>query len=301
MTNVVLENWQMLSWFNPSAVNPTGTYEIADIVVPGGQTLVYEDLAIGTSPNLSDPVSAGTVLAAPDMTTNVPVEYPASGYNRYFRLIGPIWNPSAVVQTFAFILNDVRETLTVVFSDNLNALSVPSATSFTITDSAGTDTPTALEVYKNTVVLTKSYATSQGDVLTVSYSGSDANPLQDEAGQQIVPFSSLAVVNYVSSPVLLGAAIATTTPTQVQLTFSAPLNAVDSPATTAFTLANSGGTDTVSVVSVSGNVVTLTKSRTTLHTDVVTVSYTVPGSLPLQDAHGELVAAFSTIHVTNGV
>ena len=88
--------------------------------------------------------------------------------------------------------------------------------------------------------------------------------------------------------------------TTLSLLYSENLNASFTPATGDFTISNSGGTDTVSAVSISGNTINLTKSRTTLTTDVITVSYT-PGTNKIQDAAGNISASLSARAVMNEI
>ena len=60
-------------------------------------------------------------------------------------------------------------------------------------------------------------------------------------------------------------------------------------------------TRTVNSVAVSGNTVQLTLAGPVVYGDLVTVTYAVPGSNPLQTASGEKAAAFSAQRVTNNV
>ncbi len=89
------------------------------------------------------------------------------------------------------------------------------------------------------------------------------------------------------------------------LTFDKALDKNSVPATSAFgvTVTDSGNNaiaTTVSGVSVSGQTVTLTISpAVTSADDVVKVSYTVPGSKPLQDTDGNDVASFTDREVDN--
>lgn len=103
------------------------------------------------------------------------------------------------------------------------------------------------------------------------------------------------------TPTLSTAQILSASPTQIVLTYSAALDAASVPSASAFVITNSGGTDTVTGVAVSGSTVTLTKSRTTLATDTVTLAYTSPGTGAVQASGGLPAASFSGQAVANGL
>ena len=102
-------------------------------------------------------------------------------------------------------------------------------------------------------------------------------------------------------PVFVSAVVENAAPDDVVITLSESLDESSVPATTAFTV--SGVTDDPSVdnVAVSGTDVTLTLSGNVVYGDTVTVSYTKPGSNPLQDLVGDDVASFTDESVTNNV
>ena len=102
-------------------------------------------------------------------------------------------------------------------------------------------------------------------------------------------------------PSVSAAEISASTPTVVTLTFSSSMSAASVPAASAFVISNSGGADTVTNVAISGATVTLTKSRSTLSADVVTLAYTTPGSNPLVSSAGVAAASFSGRAVNNGL
>lgn len=100
-----------------------------------------------------------------------------------------------------------------------------------------------------------------------------------------------------SKPTLSGAQVANATPTKVVLTFSETLGAW-TPAAAAFAV--SGG-KTISLVERSGATITLTVNTAYVYGDVITVTYTKPGSNALQDAAGNQVDSFGPSAVTNNV
>jgi uncharacterized repeat protein (TIGR02059 family) len=71
------------------------------------------------------------------------------------------------------------------------------------------------------------------------------------------------------------------------------------PATSAFAPLVNGGARGVSNVAISGSTVTLTLASPVVSTDTVTLSYTAPGTNPVQDVAGNDAASFSGAAVTN--
>ncbi|WP_295640193.1 SwmB domain-containing protein [Novosphingobium sp.] len=115
-------------------------------------------------------------------------------------------------------------------------------------------------------------------------------------------YSVVQVINPVAAPVLTGAS-ANSGQNTVALTYSKALNAAQVPAAAAFALTNSGGTQTVSSVVISGSTITLTTSRTMASTDAVALAYTPPTANPLASSDGEnagAVAAFAVPVATTG-
>lgn len=103
-------------------------------------------------------------------------------------------------------------------------------------------------------------------------------------------------------PVLSSSIIANATPTTLTLTYSQTLDTNSVPDISAFSISNSGGTDNVTNVSVSGSTVILTKSRTTLSTDVISMSYTIPNTNQIKSQSSGLLASnLSNNSVTNNV
>ena len=115
-------------------------------------------------------------------------------------------------------------------------------------------------------------------------------------------YSVVQVINPVAAPVLTGTA-ANSGQNTITLTYSKALNAAQVPASSAFTLTNSGGAQTVSNVAIAGSTVTLTTSRTMASTDAVALAYTPPATTPVASSDGEnagAVAAFAVPVATLG-
>jgi hypothetical protein len=99
-------------------------------------------------------------------------------------------------------------------------------------------------------------------------------------------------------PTVVSAAISNSTPTKVDITFNVNLDTSFVPATSTGTLAGK----TITGVAVAGKVMTYTVSVAYVHGDVVTVSYTKPGTNWLRALTGGLdVASFAGQSVTNNV
>lgn len=100
-----------------------------------------------------------------------------------------------------------------------------------------------------------------------------------------------------TKPTLSNAQVANAAPAKVVLTFSETLGNW-TPAAAAFAV--SGGR-TISLVERSGATITLTVNTAYVYGDVITVTYTKPGSNALQDTAGNQVDSFGPSAVTNNV
>lgn len=104
-----------------------------------------------------------------------------------------------------------------------------------------------------------------------------------------------------SQPTVSTLTVENAAPNQAVLTFSAALSNSYVPATTDFPWANSGGSQTVTGVAVSGSTVTLTLSRATAGGEAMACAYPRPSTNALQTAGGELAQAFGVKAVVNNV
>ena len=92
---------------------------------------------------------------------------------------------------------------------------------------------------------------------------------------------------------------ATVDGTSLVLTYNEALDGDSTPTASQYTVTVDGNTVTVSSVSVDGMKVTLTLATAVTSGQTVTVSYTVPGSNPVQDTAGNDAPALSSQTVTN--
>ena len=189
--------------------------------------------------------------------------------------------------------------LTLTFNEALDAGSVPAASAFTVRVAGATRTVNSVAVAGSTVTLTLASAAVAGQTVTVSYTAPGTNPIQDAAGNDAGNLSNQAVTNATpdtTAPVL---STATVNGDALTLTYGEALDTGSVPAAGAFTVRVAGATRTVSSVSVAGSTVTLTLASAAVAGQTVTVSYTAPGTNPIQDAAGNGAAALTNQAATN--
>ncbi len=102
-------------------------------------------------------------------------------------------------------------------------------------------------------------------------------------------------------PVFVSAEIGTVANNKLVITFDDNFNESIVPATSTFSTTGITGSPSIDSVGISGNEVTLTLSGDAESGDTITVSYTKPGSNPLQDADGKKSSSFSNESVSNNV
>lgn len=103
----------------------------------------------------------------------------------------------------------------------------------------------------------------------------------------------------VTAPTLVSVAVANSTPTVINLTFSEALNPT-MPAISAFTV--SAGHTLTAITYVDATHVNLTTSAAFVNGEAArTLAYTAPGTNPIQDVIGNLLANFTAQSITNNV
>lgn len=199
----------------------------------------------------------------------------------------------------ATVSNATPTSVTLAASELLGTGFVPAAAAFSVSG----HTVSAVAVSGNSIVLTVSPAFVNGEAArTVAYTQPGSNGARDLAGNLLASFSGLAVTNNVqpadiTAPSFASAQVANASPTVIQITMSETLANVV-PAASAFAV--SGG-KTVSSVSIAGAVISLTCSAAYANGDTITVTYTKPGTNPIQDAAGNQTSGFGPSSVTNNV
>ncbi len=190
-------------------------------------------------------------------------------------------------------------TLTLTYDEALNGGSDPATGDYVVKVNGSTVTVSGVDANGSTVTLTLSNPVNPGDVVTISYVVPGSNPVEDIAGNDAAAFSNQTVTNTTGDttpPTLTTAAINGNTLT---LTYDEALNGGSDPAAGDYVVKVNGSTVTVSGVDANGSTVSLTLANPVNPGDVVTVSYVVPGSNPVEDVAGNDAAAFSNQAVTN--
>lgn len=98
----------------------------------------------------------------------------------------------------ATIASGAPTQIALAYSTTLDAASVPDANAFTVSNTGGADTVTAVSISGSTVTLTKSRTTLSTDTVTVSYTPPTTNPVQSAAGIGAAALTSQAVTNGLS-------------------------------------------------------------------------------------------------------
>ena len=186
-------------------------------------------------------------------------------------------------------------TVTLTFSGNLKAASALATAAFAFTPSKVVSSAVASG---KTVTITLGTALAEGAALSVSYSQPAAPAVALEAadGRKIANFTSVVANNTDTAPAVSGVSV---NGAALVITFDQNLKASPVPAASAFSVSVNGSARTVSAVAISAQAVTLTLASPVIHSNVVTVAYTVPASNPLTDGTGNNAAAFAARSAAN--
>ena len=186
-------------------------------------------------------------------------------------------------------------TVTLTFSGNLKAASALATAAFAFTPSQVVSSAVASG---KTVTITLGTAIAEGAALSVSYSqpAATATALEAADGRKLANFTSTVTNNTDTAPAVSGISVNGTT---LVITFDQNLKAASTPAASAFSVSVNGSARTVSMVAIAAQAVTLTLASPVIHSDVVTVAYTVPASNPLADGTGNNAAAFAARSAAN--
>jgi uncharacterized repeat protein (TIGR02059 family) len=181
---------------------------------------------------------------------------------------------------------------------------VPATSAFSVQVNAVSRNVTSVSVSGSKVLLVLAGPVVYGNIVTVSYTAPSSNPLQTPAGGKAVTITARSVTNRVSpppaSPVYVSSAIENASPSVLEITYNLSLANIV-PAISAFSVQVNSVARTVNSVTVSGTKVQLTLAGPVAYGNIVTVSYTVPSSNPLQTPAGGKAESISVKSVTNGV
>ena len=193
-------------------------------------------------------------------------------------------------------------TVTLIFSKDLDSRSKPATSAFAIRSGTTNVTVSSVSVSGRTVELdTGSFSFGQASTGTVAYTAPANNPLQDADGNAVADFPATNMTNTdggnnPGAPVLSTAAVNGATLT---LTYDKALNPLAEPQTTAFTVKGAGADQNPTAVSVAGRAATLTLGTAATSADTVTVSYSTTNAPRLQNLWGTQAAALTDQAVTN--
>ena len=202
-------------------------------------------------------------------------------------------------------------TLTLNYSEALDAGNPPATSSFVVNVNGTPVTPASVAIVGSTVVLTLATPVAHGAAVTVGYTdpsaSDDGAAIQDAAGNDAATLAPTAVTNNVpdtTAPVFVSAATSTDGATLV-LSYDGPLDAANPPAAGSFVVNVNGVAVAASAAAVVGNTVVLTLATPVPNGAGVTVAYTDPttgnDADAIQDAGGNDAANLAATPVSNNV
>ena len=177
---------------------------------------------------------------------------------------------------------------------------VPAISAFTVRVNSVVRNITSVSISGNKVSLTLSSAVVYGDVITVTYTKPSSLFLQTPSGGAASSISSQPVTNNCTLPVpvYISSVVEDATPTTLEMTYDRTLANII-PSAFSFTVRVNSVRRSVTAVAINGSKVLLTLASPIYNGDIITVSYSVPYSNPLQSIAGGLAAAISNRPVTN--
>ena len=197
-------------------------------------------------------------------------------------------------------------TLTMTFSERLDATKVPAKSAFTVTVGENAGTVSTVAIANKNVILTLSSAVTGTDTVKVRYARplDGTNMLQAHTGSfknVVASFADKTVTNN-TPPVFSSAAV---DGNLLTITFDENLATGSVPASSAFEVEATATDSTVRTLNGTGTVtiddaaVKVTLDAVVTGTETLTVDYTKPSSNPLEDADGNDLASFSNKTATN--
>jgi uncharacterized repeat protein (TIGR02059 family) len=179
---------------------------------------------------------------------------------------------------------------------------VPAPSSFSIVVNSVAKAVTAVNVSGNKVIVKIQDPVAHGDVVKVSYIKPATNPLQGAGGVLLSSVTGQLVTNNLNppKPLFVSSVIENSSPATLEMNYNIPLAQV-LPPDSSFSVTVNGVFVSAKNVAISGNKVSLKLQKNILQGDIVTVSYTVPSSNPLQSAAGAGAEPVTLIQVKNNV
>ena len=255
---------------------------------------------------LSSPVVYGDIITVDYTKPSTNPLQTASGGQAASFIAQAVTNNVASITIPIYISSSIENatpSLLVVTYNMTLANLVPAASAFSVNVNSALRAVNTVTVTGTKVQLTLASPVVYGDLVTFSYTKPASNPLQTVSGGQAVSIITQAVTNNVASltiPAYVSSSIENASPSVLVITYNMTLaNLV--PAASAFSVNVNSAPRIVNAVAVSGTKVQLTLASPVVYGDLVTFSYTIPASNPLQIASGGQAASFIGQPVTNNV
>ena len=201
--------------------------------------------------------------------------------------------PPTLVSAVVSDTNALRIDLT--WSEAINS-SVPAGSAFAVSAGHTVSTHTYVDSTHTYLTIVTPFVT--GETKTLSYTRPGSNNLQDLTGNAAINFSGFAITDNVMNPTLSSAAVANSTPSRIDLTWSKSMNSTI-PAASTFAV-NAGHALTAHTY-VDATHTYLTTSTPFILGETKTLSYTPSGTNDEQDANGNKVLTFSGFAITDNV
>ena len=272
------------------AVTNTGASQAVQTVVVSGSTVTL---------TLNPGVANGDTVTLDYTVGTNPIEDVAG--NDALPLTGQAVTNTTPADVTAPVLQTAEvngTSLVLTYDEALNAGSTPDAGDFAVTNTGASQAVQTVVVSGSTVTLTLAPGVANGDTVTLDYTVG-TNPIEDVAGNDALPLTGQAVTNTtpadVTAPVLQTAEV---NGTSLVLTYDEALNAGSTPDAGDFAVTNTGASQAVQTVVVSGSTVTLTLAPGVANGDTVTLDYTV-GTNPIEDVAGNDALPLTGQAVTN--
>ncbi|MCM1984910.1 FG-GAP-like repeat-containing protein, partial [Lyngbya confervoides] len=192
--------------------------------------------------------------------------------------------------------------VTLTYNEVLDGASDPAGGAYAVIVNGVARVVNSVDANGITVTLTLASAVAAGETVALSYTPPATNPVQDVAGNDAIALTAQTVTNITLPPADTTAPILQTAivnGTSLVLTYNEVLDGASDPATGAYSVVVNGTQRTVNGVDANGTTVILTLASAVAAGDTVAVSYTVPGTNPVQDLAGNDAIALTAQTVTN--
>jgi uncharacterized repeat protein (TIGR02059 family) len=302
-------NYRTNAWMQGGAVNDHNSWDIPKTVTDADFQSVSSSGVDG--PRQSDgslPVTNFLHLAAGssliDVGVNVGLAYAGTAPDLGAFESGSSAPPPPQVPVIgtSSIANATPSLLELTYDLTLSNTSIPAATSFSVLVNTASITIKSVAVTGTKVQLTLAAAIKYGDVVTVAYTKPSTSPIQTTAGGIAASFTARAATNNLAAPPIVGSTtISDATPSKIDMVYNLSLNTTSVPAVSSYSVLVNGAAVPVSLVGVSGTNVQLTLANAVKYGDVVTVSYIVPATNPVQTALGGIAASFTARSAINNL